>query len=128
MTARRPVLVLATLAACALALAAPAAAASPQAIYKDLADNGKLDGRYSQADIARAFNLERVMGTDEAGVPTRRPAAVYRPVATERSERKIPFSGLDVALLVVGGGPLLLIGIGLRRRMSGAPQARVVGS
>lgn len=28
----------------------------------------------------------------------------------------LPFSGLDVALLVAGGGPLLLIGASLRRR------------
>jgi hypothetical protein len=29
----------------------------------------------------------------------------------------VPFSVLDVALLVAGGGPLLLIGAGLRRRI-----------
>jgi hypothetical protein len=28
----------------------------------------------------------------------------------------LPFSGLDVALLLAGGGPLLLIGASLRRR------------
>jgi hypothetical protein len=28
----------------------------------------------------------------------------------------LPFSGLDLALLFAGGGPLLLIGAGLRRR------------
>jgi hypothetical protein len=30
--------------------------------------------------------------------------------------RKLPFSGLDLALLTAGGGPLLLIGASLRRR------------
>ena len=30
--------------------------------------------------------------------------------------RKFPFSGLDLALLTAGGGPLLLIGVSLRRR------------
>jgi hypothetical protein len=119
----RPVLVFIMVGAFALACAGPALAVSPQKIYKDLADNGRLDGRYSQADIARAFNLERVTGTDQRPTPTRRPAAVApHPGAVKRSSRKIPFSGLDLALLTVGSGPLLLIGIGLRRRLS--PAAR----
>jgi hypothetical protein len=118
MTARRPVLGLIIVAACLLALAGPAAAASPQKIYKDLADNGRLDGKYSRADIARAFNLERVIRTDQQA-PVRRPAAVTATAEPpRRSERRTPFSGLDLALLTVGGGPLLLIGVGLRRRMA----------
>jgi hypothetical protein len=32
------------------------------------------------------------------------------------SGKKLPFSGLDLALLTAGGGPLLLIGVSLRRR------------
>ena len=129
MTARRPVLVLIIAAASALVWSGGALAASPQKIYKDLADNGRLDGRYSQADIARAFNLDRVVKTD-ARKPVRvPPAATARQVAyTKRSGRKIPFSGLDLALLTVGGGPLLLIGVGLRRRMAPAhSRAEVVG-
>jgi hypothetical protein len=131
MTARRPVLGLIIVAACALAFAGPAVAASPQKIYKDLADNGKLDKRYSGADLARAFNLKQVMGTDQLPVvPMRRPAAVTsRPTASKRSHRTIPFTGLDLALLTVGGGPLLLIGIGLRRRLApAAAQPQVVES
>jgi hypothetical protein len=108
---------------CVLGLvgAGSAVAASPQTIYKDLADNGRLDGRYSRADIARAFNLERVIGTDARPMPTRPPASVTA-VATEtkRSGGKIPFTGLDLALLIVGGGPLLMIGVGLRRRLAPA--------
>jgi hypothetical protein len=121
MTARRrPVLALIIVGTLALACAGPALAVSPQRIYKDLADNGKLDGRYSRADIARAFSLERVIRTDAQAAPTRRPAAVTAgPTETKRS-RKIPFSGLDLALLIVGGGPLLMIGVGLRRRLAPA--------
>lgn len=114
---------------CALAFAGPTAAASPQRIYKDLADNGRLDGRYTEADIARAFNLDRVVGTDQ-----RRPAqaearapVTSAPRGAERADRTIPFTELDLALLIVGGGPLLLIGIGLRRRLSPAARAEVVG-
>jgi hypothetical protein len=124
MTARkRPVLGLVGVAVLALACAGPASAASPQKIYKDLADNGRLDGRYSRADIARAFNLERVVRTDVQNTPRlRRPAAApMRDVSG--GDRTIPFTGLDLALLTVGGGPLLLIGFGLRRRLAPAPGA-----
>jgi hypothetical protein len=109
--------------AVALACVGPAAAASPQRIYKDLADNGRLDGRYSDADIARAFNLDRVVGTDQRQPAQAEAEATVTPTpaATRtRPDRKIPFTGLDLALLTVGGGPLLLIGIGLRRRLSPA--------
>jgi hypothetical protein len=124
LTARRSVLVLIV---AALALAGPASAASPQKIYKDLADNGKLDGKYRRADIARAFNLERVIRTDQQP-PVRRPAAVTPgPTAATRSGSRIPFTGLDLALLTVGGGPLLLIGVGLRRRVGTRSPEAVVG-
>lgn len=125
MTARRPVLALIVI---SLAAAGPAAAATPQQIYKDLADNGKLDRQYRRADIARAFNLERVIRTDRQPA-TRRPAAVTPRLtsAGKRSNRRVPFTGLDLALLTVGGGPLLLIGIGLRRRVAAPAPKAVVG-
>jgi hypothetical protein len=112
--------------------AVPASAVAPQRIYADLADNGRLDGRYSRADIARALDVEQVVGTDAA----RRPS-VRRPAATASSRRRsstesgvgLPFTGLDVALLIVGGGPLLLIGFALRRRLSTqSTRVGVVGS
>jgi hypothetical protein len=131
MTARRPVLSLMIAGLTALVLAGPTLAASPQKIYKDLADNGRLDGRYRQADIARAFNVERVMGTDRPTTPSRRPAVVATAPSRTSAEggRKLPFSGLDLGLLVAGGAPLLLIGLGLRRRITAHPRgAGVVGS
>jgi hypothetical protein len=103
-------------------------AASPQRIYQDLADNGRLDGKYSRADIARAFNLQQVVKTDKA-----LPAPVVRRTAPKaepkRSNRRVPFTGIDAALLVVGGAPLLLIGVGLRRRVTAtAEPAGIVGN
>lgn len=125
MTARRSVL---AVFAILLVAAGPAAAATPQQIYKDLADNGKLDAKYRRADVARAFNLERVIRTDRQP-PTRRPAAfTTRPTSpAKRSSGRLPFTGLDLALLTVGGGPLLLIGIGLRRRVAAPAPKAVVG-
>jgi hypothetical protein len=127
----RPVLGLIVVASCVLVLAGPASAASPQTIYGDLADNGRLDGRYSDADIARAFNLQRVIRTDaRQPAPTRRPAAATPGAGPATgSDRRIPFTGLDLALLTLGGGPMLLIGLGLRRRLAAsAGQPRVVGT
>jgi hypothetical protein len=128
MTARkRPVLKVIGIAALALACAGPVSAAPPQEIYKDLADNGRLDGRYSRSDIARAFNLDRVIRTDVRKAPRmRRPEAARVRADTAGGERLIPFTGLDLALLTVGGGPLLLIGLGLRRRLT--PAAGAAGS
>jgi hypothetical protein len=114
----------------ALFSAGSAYAATPQQIYRDLADNGQLDGRYTLADIERAFDLPPAIGTDALPrEPIRVPQAseaAPSPQATG-TDRRIPFSALDAALLVAGGGPLLLIGAGLRRRLSEPSKAHVVG-
>ncbi len=131
MTARRrPVRTLILVGLCAFACAGPAAAASPQRIYKDLADNGKLDGRYSDADITRAFNLERVVRTDQRPPAQAESRVTVTPTPrVTKSSRTIPFTGLDLALLTVGGGPLLLIGVGLRRRLTPSTKpAELVGN
>ncbi len=128
MTARRPVLIAASFALSALLAAGPATAASPQKIYKDLADNGRLDGNYSRADIKRALNLQQVVKTDRSlAPPTRRTAA--SPAPPKASAGRVPFTGLDVVLLLIGGGPLLLIGVGLRRRLAMAERPmEMIGS
>lgn len=108
----------------ALVGAGSALAVPPQRIYKDLADNGRLDARYKRADIERAFDLQQVVKTDRsapAQAPVRRPEAVAPTSDEKRSAGRLPFTGLDLALLTVGGGPLLLIGIRLRRRLTPAP-------
>jgi hypothetical protein len=125
MSGHRRLAAVGAVAALALLGAGSAFAATPQKIYRDLADNGRLDGKYTRADIERAFNLRQVLRTDEQPTTApRKPIAVARageatqsPRAVRRSERRVPFSVLDVALLVAGGGPLLLIGAGLRRRI-----------
>lgn len=105
-----------------------ALAATPQQIYRDLADNGRLDGRYTRAEVERAFNLRQVLRTDTRLGTPRKPIAVApssegiaAPAGARRTERRLPFSTLDAALLFAGGGPLLLIGAGLRRRLAATP-------
>ena len=114
----------------ALLSAGTAYAATPQKIYRDLADNGQLDGHYTRAEIERAFDLPPSVGTDEhprepIRVPLASEAAPAQ--ATGKTDRRVPFSALDAALLAAVGGPLLLIGAGLRRRLSEPSKAQVVG-
>lgn len=110
-------------------------AATPQKIYRDLADNGKLDGKYTRAEIERAFNLEPVVRTDKRPPTLPREPIVDNkapqspePSRARQPERRVPFSTLDAALLVAGGGPLLLIGAGLRRRLAPQPNEAPVPS
>jgi hypothetical protein len=115
------------IAALALVGAGSALAATPQQIYRDLADNGRLDRAYTRADIERALNLRPAVGTDAFQPAPRKPIAVQdedagSSRAVGRADRRVPFSTLDVALLIAGGGPLLLIGAGLRRRIAEAPR------
>jgi hypothetical protein len=105
-----------------LAFAAPASAATPQQIsqriFADLADNGRLDGNWSDAQVNRALHtpsLKDYEGPGHGGSKAQaRPAPRALPAA--RDERgTLPFSGLDLALLGGVGGPLLLIGASLGR-------------
>jgi hypothetical protein len=110
----------------ALLLTASAGAATPQQIYRDLADNGRLDRAYSRADLDRALNNpslpayarpERVART-----PQTRPAPAVVPTASGDDGRSLPFTGLDAALFGAVGGPLLLLGAGMRRFVRGTAE------
>ncbi len=102
----------------ALVFATGAAAATPQQIYKDLADNNRLDRRYSYDDLQRALagDFRRSLRDHRANQPGRVPSALP-PADSDGGRGALPFTGLDVALLTAGGGPLLLLGVALRRRL-----------
>jgi hypothetical protein len=96
-----------------LAFAGPAAAATPQEIYRDLADNGRLDKRYSRADIDRALHspsLRRYSRPRDLATTKPEP-----PAAEKAGSSTLPFSGLDLALFGGVGAPLLLVGASLGR-------------
>jgi hypothetical protein len=118
----RRALTAAAAATIALCAATSAGAASPQQIYRDLADNNRLDGTYSRADMERAFgNNPSIPGyVRPAREPTRTPqvsrTAPPAPVAgVDTGVGSLPFTGLDAALFALVGGPLLLLGAGMRR-------------
>jgi hypothetical protein len=134
-TVRRGWKVIGGLAAAALAvclLAPSAVAASPRQIYKDYADNGRLDRKYSAKDIQAALRDAAVEGygsqtavigmaaAAQKQLRVSRPASAaaeraVAPAAVVPRSGTLPFTGLDLALLVAGGAAMLLVGGGLRK-------------
>jgi hypothetical protein len=109
----------------ALLLAPTAGAATPQQIYRDLADNGRLDRKYSRADLDRALNNPSLpaYARPERAAPKLPPRTVpVAPTASVDDGRSLPFTGLDAALFVAVGCPLLLLGAGMRRFTRGTPE------
>ena len=98
-------------------IAAPAAmAATPQQIFRDIADNGRLDARYSRADLEaarRSALLQGYPGPTQGQVEAAIQSAIRGQGVAQRGA--LPFTGLDLALLVGVGLTLLLFGAGLRR-------------
>lgn len=117
--ARGPGAALATLAL--LAFAGPSAAATPQhtsqKIFRDLADNGRLDAHYTDAQINRAlYPLEARARYDvDSNRSKAKPTAAAPPSGAVGGLPSLPFSGLDLALFGGVGGPLILIGASLGR-------------
>lgn len=111
-----------TVLAVAALLAAPGAfAASPEQIYRDFADDSKLDGGYSVADLQAALHSPLIQGyEDDEDVTQFRPTiqrqiAAQQPLEEAVERGGLPFTGLDLALLTAGGLFLLAFGVSLRR-------------
>jgi len=105
---------LGVIASVALALGAGSAlGATPQQIYRDYADNGRLDHKYSQADLQRALRDAALQGYPSVGVQ----GAVEQALGARavKTNGGLPFTGLDLALLGAGGALLLVAGTGLRK-------------
>lgn len=120
-------------------LAPAAAAATPQQIYRDLADNGRLDGAYTQAEMKAFLKSASVQGygnpvvvtvppgvkpassgvagaskTQGTAQPAAAVAGVQTPLAETATVDTLPFTGSELALFAFVGGALLLGGLLLR--------------
>lgn len=119
-------------AAVAVVVASGALAATPQEIYRDYADNGRIDGQYSPADLERVLENAAVQqyGQPSTGglppaveqeIDNQPPAAAAggqapsAGVAPVQASGGLPFTGLDLSLIVAGALGLLLLGTALRR-------------
>jgi len=105
--------------ACAVGLlvAAPAAsAATPQQIYRDYKDNGRLDRQYSKADLQRALKYASLQGYPRVGVQGAVQQALgARGAGGVKAGGGLPFTGLDLTLMAAGGAVLLLAGAVMRK-------------
>ena len=106
--------VIAVLAA-ALSLSAGAQAATPTEIYKDYADNGRLDGTYSRAELDAALKDAVLQGYGNPSVNQALGQEAGQTASAGRQAGSLPFTGTDLVLMVLGGGALLLLGLTLRR-------------
>ena len=128
----RKITVVAGAFAAAMLIAVPVgSAATPQQIYRDYADNGHLDGHYSASDLQRALKDAVLQGYTPAGGGGLKPAIKQKAghgqntgakggqttVSTSpvKSSSGLPFTGLDLVLISIGGILLLAFGAGLRR-------------
>lgn len=104
------------IATCALLLSSVASAATPQQIYRDLADNGRLDRKYARADVNRALRNPSIPGYARPERIARSPQAFAPPAAKplRNDGTALPFSGVDLALFLAIGGPLLLVAGSMR--------------
>jgi len=111
----RRLLVILAAASALLGVASSAAAATPTQIYRDYADNGRLDGHYSRADLDRALKDAVLQGYPNGNTQPGFQQQVAQAGAAAGVKGGLPFTGLDLTLMVVGGAALLLTGAGLRR-------------
>jgi hypothetical protein len=116
---RGRIIAVATAAVAAMAFAAPGGlAATPREISNDLAD-GRLNGKYTKQELASYLQSATAQGY-ESPVGAVAGAAVTRSSSTERQASggtqggTLAFTGIDLALLTVGGLLLLALGALLR--------------
>jgi hypothetical protein len=127
----------AVLALAALFAVPAASAATPEQIYRDFADDSRLDGRYSVSDLQATLHSPIVQGYGHEDVNSGlRPALQSEiaaqqqpqgqesqgqqpqgqaPLETVSESETLPFTGLDLALLTAGALFLLAFGVSLRR-------------
>jgi hypothetical protein len=120
----------AALAVAALFVAPAAFASTPEQVYRDFAEDSRLDGRYSVNELQATLQSPIVQGYgDDDVVSSLRPAvqseiaaqeqgvqsAGAAPLQTASESEQLPFTGLDLALLTAGALFLLAFGVTLRR-------------
>jgi hypothetical protein len=101
----------------AVLVGAPGAlAAGPRDIYKDLADNGRVDGNYTRAEMNAFLQSASVQGygnpvvTGGVAGETSDP----EPLTETSTVGTLPFTGAELGLLGVVGAALLAGGVLLR--------------
>ena len=120
MRSTRFILPLVALALCVMPAAALASSGgTTQAIIKDVAKDGKVDGHYTTAQLKAALKSPLLsqyggQGAVESILSRMKPKKTVAGPATGPSSN-LPFTGADIFLFVAVGGGLLGAGLVLRR-------------
>lgn len=130
---RRAVTALAVALVLVFGIGGTALAASPQDIYNDYADNGKIDGTYTAAEVEAYLNDATVHQYGSADVLTPLDAlatkvlsamnagddfatALAKALGTDTDGRgEFPFTGLELIVTALGAAVLIGGGLTLRR-------------
>lgn len=111
---RRILLITLGVAIMALAFSGVAlAAATSQDIYDDYADNHKLDGNYTDAELEHYLNDSTHGQYDDEATRGELIALITSRLNKDRGE--FPFTGMEMALLLLGAVVLVGAGVALRR-------------
>ena len=96
-----------------LGISGVALAATPQDIYNDYADNGVLDGTYTDEELQAYLNDPLIDQYGDPDTVSELDALVTRML--ENDEDEFPMTGAQLALIGVGALALVGVGVGLRR-------------
>src|SRR4051794_2528612 len=106
----------------ALVATTGAMAATSNEIYKDYADNGKIDGNYTKSELQRALQDVSIQGYTKPGPKKRIKPAIQKSLdakgtlaQTGKKTGGLPFTGFDLGLMALGGAALLAVGASFRR-------------
>ena len=113
--------------ATAALVGAPTAGADPSQVYRDYADNGRLDQAYSAEQVKEALGSAVVQGygnpvanvglkNSGTGVAGVQKSVGKRPLAATRQRGQLPFTGAELTIFAIGG--ILLLGSGLLLRVT----------
>ncbi len=91
-----------------------ALAATPMQIYEDYADNLKLDGVYTDAELTAYLN-DATMAQYPPNAATKGDLDTLIKTLLTSSRSEFPFTGMELALLLLGGVVLVGSGFALRR-------------
>ncbi len=108
---KKAVLLVVAAAVFLLVLAGTALAATPQDIYDDYADNGKLDGTYTAAELEAYLNDATI---HQYGDPTI-VAGLDLLIQQMKDRHEFPFTGAQLALIAIVAVVLIAGGFVIRR-------------
>jgi hypothetical protein len=121
MRTTRFILPLVALALCAMpAMALAAGGGTTQAIIKDVAKDGKIDGHYTTGQLKTALKSPLLkqyggQGAVESILTRMKPKPTTTAAPATGPSSNLPFTGADIFLFVAVGGGLVAAGLVLRR-------------